>query len=81
MDLRIDRLRTTLIGKINTTDDAEKLERLLSAFDKKEENLEVVPMTKELYIQRTEAALKSVSEGRTYSPDEVRKRLGIHGSK
>ncbi len=81
MDLKIDRLRTTLIKKINSTDDAQKLEKLLSEFDKNQQTPEIVPMTREIYIQRTQAGLNSIAQGRTHSADEVRKRLGIRGNK
>lgn len=81
MDLKIDRLRTTLIKKINSTDDAQKLEKLLSEFDENQQTPEIVPMTKKIYIQRTQAGLNSIAQGRTHSADEVRKRLGIRGNK
>jgi hypothetical protein len=76
MDLRIDRVRASLIQKIKNSDDLEKLDKMLLAFDESKME-EAVPMTRDLYLERTQEGLRSAKEDRRYSSEEVRRHFGI----
>ena len=76
MDLRINRVRASLIQKINATEDVEKLGKILDHFDD-DVDLRIVPMTKELYLERTLEGMRSAREDRRYTMEEVKKRFGI----